>query len=131
MIDSGASTTVITHRAAAKAGMNIDAPGVEQAVATAGMAVERSRRSWNVTPDTCKIGARPVDNADVDVIDADEFDVDVLLGADFLRAHRVLFAMSQGKLYYPTSVAMRLADGAASNPGCDQEADAGNRPTPR
>jgi hypothetical protein len=77
-----------------------------------------------VTLDKLQIGRETISNADVGVIDTNDLDVDLLLGADFLRSHRVMFAMSQKKLYLPMSEATHLASGAASNPGCSR------KPTP-
>jgi clan AA aspartic protease (TIGR02281 family) len=125
IIDSGTSTTVITHRAAEKAGLKMNAPGVEQAVATAGVGLKRIAR-WNATLGTLQIGRETIENADVGVIAADDFDADVILGADFLRSHRVLFAMSQKKLYISYVGGDALGQWRRIEPWLQQEADAGN-----
>ncbi|MEW6164924.1 MAG: pepsin/retropepsin-like aspartic protease family protein, partial [Pseudomonadota bacterium] len=97
MIDTGAATTSITLRAARRAGLKLDAPGVTRAGVSYGIG-ERKPARWRTSFDTFQIGNETVNNAEIAVIDY-ESEVDVLLGDDFLRAHRVLFAMSQKKLY--------------------------------
>lgn len=97
MIDSGASVTTITKRAAYRAGIDLGGSNAKRVADSHGVGRE-SVASWIVRADTFKIGDATVHDPEFDVIDT-QLSVDVLLGVDFLRAHRVLFAMSQGKLY--------------------------------
>lgn len=53
-------------------------------------------------------------------------DIDLLLGADFLRAHRVLFAMSQRKLYISYIGGEPLGQRRGLEPWIQKEAEAGN-----
>lgn len=76
--------------------------------------------------DTLQLGAETIRNARVGVIDADLHDIDVLLGVDFLRSHRVLFAMSQKKLYISYIGGEPLGQRRGIEPWVQQEADGGN-----
>lgn len=125
VIDSGAETTVITRQAAELAGIKLDAAGVERAPDAVGIG-KRSVPLWNATLGTLEIGREKIHHARVGVIDTDHLDIDVLLGADFLRAHRVLFAMSQRKLYFTYVGGEPLGQRNRIEPWMQQEADAGN-----
>lgn len=124
MIDSGASVTTITKGAARRAGIDLDGPQAQR-MGTAHGIGRQSVASWIVTADTFKVGDATVHNPEFDVVDA-QLSVDVLLGADFLRAHRVLFAMSQGKLYVSYLGGAPFDARREVRPWMRQEADAGN-----
>ena len=85
----------------------------------------RSVASWIVKADTFKVGDATVHDPEFDVIDT-QLSVDVLLGADFLRAHRVLFAMSQGKLYVSYLGGEPFDARRDVRPWMRREAEAGN-----
>lgn len=122
IIDSGSSSSTITLGAAKRAGLKLDASGVGDISGVGGERVAH----WTAMFNTLQIGAETIRNAEIGVIDARHPDVDILLGADFLRSHRVLFAMSQKKLYFsyiggePLSVRHRI------EPWVQREADLGN-----
>ncbi|KQQ87426.1 retroviral-like aspartic protease family protein [Massilia sp. Leaf139] len=97
MIDTGSGSTVIGLAAARRAGLQLNAPGVTRVHDSIGIGAGRVAR-WSTSFATFQIGDEVVRNAQVGVIDWDGH-VDILLGADFLRAHRVLIAMSQRKIY--------------------------------
>ena len=125
IIDSGASATVVTLRAAKRAGLKLDAPGVERAGYTVGVGDAKVAR-WVTVFDTLQLGEETIRNAHVGVIDADLYDIDLLLGADFLRSHRVLFAMSQEKLYVSYVGGEPLGQRRGIEAWVQQEADGGN-----
>ena len=124
MIDSGASVTTITKRAAYRAGVALDGPHARRVANSHGVG-RQSTASWIVKADTFKVGDATVHDPEFDVIDA-QLSVDVLLGADFLRAHRVLFAMSQGKLYVSYLGGAPFDSRREVRPWMRQEAEAGN-----
>jgi len=124
MIDTGAATTVIGMKAAQRAGLKLDAPGVTRLSDTAGIGANKVAR-WSTSFDTFQIGEETVRNAEVGVIDWDAR-VDVLLGTDFLRAHRVLFAMSQQKIYLSYIGGEPFGQRRTLEPWIVQEAEAGN-----
>jgi TPR repeat protein len=74
-----------------------------------------------------EIGGETIKDAELGVIDVQsEVEADLLLGQDFLRAHRVLFAMSQRKVYIAYLGGDVFTRGAKLEPWMQQEADNGN-----
>ncbi|HAK90315.1 hypothetical protein DNF23_21580 [Pseudomonas syringae pv. pisi] len=124
MIDSGASITTITRRAAHRAGIDLDGPRAQR-VANAHGVGKQSVGAWIARADTFRIGDATVHDPEFDVIDS-QLSVDVLLGVDFLRTHRVLFAMSQGKLYVSYLGGQPFDSRREVRPWMRQEAEAGN-----
>jgi len=103
MIDTGASGTVMTLEAAKRIGIDVKAPDArllgEGSGIGIGIGAKRIAR-WSVPVQSFEIGTEKVGNVRLGVIDSQsEYMPDLLLGQDFLRAHHVLFAMSQQKLY--------------------------------
>ena len=100
ILDSGAAGSSITAAAAKRAGVRTDAPGVVKASSAMGVGPRRVGR-WLARFDTFRIGDETIRNASIDIRESlsNLNGVDVLLGADFLRAHRVLFALSQRRVY--------------------------------
>ena len=125
MIDSGAATSALTREGAERAGVNLDGEGVTRLQDVVGIG-NKSVARWNVKPALVEIGRIAIRDADIGVLDADGLDVDLLLGADFLRAHRVLFAMSQQKLYISYLGGHPFGQRGGIAPWLQQEADAGN-----
>jgi predicted aspartyl protease len=124
-IDSGAGATVVTLDAARRAGLKLDAPGVERVGYSVGLGDAPVAR-WATVFDTLQLGAETIRNARVGVIDSGLYDKDIVLGADFLRSHRVLFAMSQEKLYISYVGGEALGQRRGIEPWMQQEADSGN-----
>lgn len=125
VIDSGADTTVITRRVAERIGIKLDAPGSRRI----GYAVGGGKRSvarWIATLEKLQIGRETISGAEVGVIDTAYMDIDMLLGADFLRAHRVLFANSQNKLYFTYVGGEPLGQRRSVEAWMQKEADSGN-----
>jgi clan AA aspartic protease (TIGR02281 family) len=124
MIDTGATTTVIGLNAAKRAGLKLGSPGVTRQGETSGLGNGRAAL-WKTSFDTFQIGEETVKNAEIGVIDWDG-NVDILLGDDFLRAHRVLFAMSQRKIYLSYVGGEPFGQRDKLEPWIEQEAEAGN-----
>lgn len=116
-LDSGATETGVSPSAAQSAGIAVDElPGKGEQVHGLGAHTITSRP---VTFTSFKLGEEQIKNARIDVADIfgaqyeeetsgsklfHRFDGPVmLLGADFLNAHRVLIANSQNKLYFTYS----------------------------
>jgi len=124
MIDSGASVTTITKSAAYRAGIDLNGPNAKRVANSHGVG-RQSVASWIVKADTFKVGDATVHDPEFDVSEA-QLSVDVLLGVDFLRSHRVLFAMSQGKLYVSYLGGEPFDARRDVRPWMRQEAEAGN-----
>ncbi|KQQ87427.1 aspartyl protease family protein [Massilia sp. Leaf139] len=124
MIDTGAASTVIGRKAAERAGLKLDGSGATRLGDSAGIGAERVAH-WSATVETFQIAEETVKNAEIGVLDWDG-GVDILLGADFLRAHRVLFAMSQQKIYLSYIGGDPFGQRRKLEPWLQQEADAGN-----
>jgi len=123
-IDTGAATSSILRDAAKAAGIEVELPDLPSHHST-GVGT-RKAPTWMVTARTFQIGAETVQNAELAVVDMRNHGVDVILGADFLRAHRVLFAMSQQRLYFSYVGGEPFGQRRKLEPWIKAEADAGN-----
>ncbi len=97
--DSGAYTSVLSLRAAARAGIKTDSPGVVEA--GYGSGIGRSLvKTYIATASSFKIGdSEEIKNARLRIQDLDLVDTDMLLGSDFFVSHHIFVANSQRKLY--------------------------------
>ncbi len=114
-LDSGASTSVLNKSDAARLGVTPETPGVV-AVGSGGGLGARSVESWTGPFESVAIGNESIKDTTIRFADLwrdatytpigshvpqkVESTAAMLLGADFLRAHRVLVAHSQRKLYF-------------------------------
>lgn len=101
ILDTGAPRSVVYRHAAEKAGIKLDAAGVRQGRKVGGIG-DGHVDSWFATFDSFAIGRESMKQVELQVLDASSRGrgaVDVILGVDFLRVHRILFAMSQDRLY--------------------------------
>jgi predicted aspartyl protease len=100
VIDSGAHHTALTLDAARRLGIDLNGPGVRRLGTIGGIGTERAPL-WSLHTKSIEVGAEAIANADIGIIDSQgSTNTELYLGQDFLRAHRVLFAMSQNKLYF-------------------------------
>ena len=116
VLDSGAPHSVLDKAAAARVGIGAESPGIAPFGQTAGVG-SASVQVWIAPIRSFVIGDEAID--DTRILFADlfkdatyttryasrlqqkiEFLPEMLLGADFLRAHRVYVAHSQRKLYF-------------------------------
>jgi tetratricopeptide (TPR) repeat protein/predicted aspartyl protease len=97
--DTGAETSVLSLRAAARAGIKTDSPGVVEA--GYGIGLGRGMvKSYLATASSFKIGdGEEIKNARLRIQDLDLVDADMLLGSDFFVSHHIFVANSQHKLY--------------------------------
>jgi predicted aspartyl protease len=103
MIDTGATGTTMTRAAAERAGIRVGTPDVAK-IGTATGIGEARIDVWQARVDNFTIGSETIKNAHLGIRDnapqgTTVGSPDILLGADFLRAHRVLIAMSQHRFY--------------------------------
>ncbi|MGZ5787725.1 MAG: retroviral-like aspartic protease family protein [Ramlibacter sp.] len=126
MIDSGAQTTAIMSSAARRAGLKLDAPGSAKLGYSEGIGTDRVAR-WSTIVERMQIGGEQVEHAEIAVLETSPVSgIEVLLGDDWLRAHRVLFAMSQRKLYVSYLGGEPFKPRTSLEPWLVQEAEAGN-----
>jgi len=97
--DTGASTSVLTLRAAERAGVKPDSPGVTAGGNSYG-AGSGMVQTWIAPFASFKIGDEEVHNTRLRIGAYKLPDVDMLLGADFFLSHRVYIADSQDKVYF-------------------------------
>jgi predicted aspartyl protease len=129
IIDSGASHSFVFVDAAHKAGVDIGSPGTLKAGDAVGVGSERLAQ-WRAVFKTFAIGGEIIRDAELGISatpDSGRMHADILLGADFLRAHRVLFAMSQKRLYIGYLGGEIFNRGQVGiEPWLQKEADGGN-----
>ena len=125
IIDTGAAATTISLAAAKRTGLKLDAPGVTRAGHVVGVGDDKVA-FWHTAFKTFQIGEEVIQNADIGVIDRQGSDVDILLGDDFLRSHRVLIAMSQRKIYFSYVGGQPFEQRRKLESWIQEEADAGN-----
>jgi predicted aspartyl protease len=107
MLDSGAALSVLNKPAAASAGVTPETPGVTSAGKSRGLGAN-TIDTWIGPFQSFVVGDEIVRDTTIRFADmwaGLRFEVQqqqpmMLLGADFLRAHRVLVAHSQRKLYF-------------------------------
>jgi tetratricopeptide (TPR) repeat protein len=98
MFDSGASHSMLSLKAAARAGIKPDSPGVVSGGLSSGIG-DHQIESWLARFDSLDLGGEEIKNARLRIADIDLPGADMLLGADFFLSHRIYFASSQQKIY--------------------------------
>jgi predicted aspartyl protease len=133
-LDSGASASVLSKPDAARLGVTPESPGVVSTACVTDGDSKRTLDSWVGQFESFAIGNERIRNPTIRFADLwkrmaytetgsrlpNRFAglPDMLLGADFLRAHRVLVARSQRKMYF-TYAGGTVFPGAPSKP-CNQ-----------
>jgi tetratricopeptide (TPR) repeat protein len=99
MFDSGAYTSVLSLRAASRAGIQPDSPGVVEAGYSGGIG-RAMVKNYIVTASSFKIGdGEEIQNARLRIADIDVAGADMLLGSDFFVSHHIFVSNSQRRLY--------------------------------
>jgi len=99
LFDTGAGTSFITQRAAARAGVKVTDPGARYVGHSRGLDSDHIK-TWVAPFASVKIGDEEIKNTQLAIGDSEASDFDILIGADFFLAHHVYVANSQGKLYF-------------------------------
>lgn len=128
MLDSGASGTVISLSLAERAGITPKSPGVQPSHCHAGLGADVVR-SWVAPFDTFSIGDETIRDARLPIMEFDRMPygregADLLVGTDFLRAHRVFVARHQGKAYFTYTGGQVFPN--APDADCDERLRRGN-----
>ncbi len=131
MFDTGATASVITLKAAARAGVTPGMPGVVEAGYETGVGGQRVK-TYLASFASFKIGDNEeIKNARLRIGDVVMPRADMLLGADFFLSHHLYVANSQHRLYLTYNggpvfnLAPRSVDVEALRAGGDHLADAG------
>ena len=111
LLDTGAMHSVLDLDAAARIGLTPDSAGVEKIGESAGVG-EQKMTVWRAPIDSFEIGDEAIRKTRIQIADLlgaarrgagprlTMSEPDILLGADFMRAHHLLFARSQRRLYF-------------------------------
>jgi tetratricopeptide (TPR) repeat protein/predicted aspartyl protease len=102
LFDTGSSRTILSLRAAERAGITPESPGVVPAGMTTGLG-RNMVRVWSAPVDKFEIGGETIEHTRVLIGDIGlppELGADMLLGSDFFLAHHIYVAYSQNKLYF-------------------------------
>jgi tetratricopeptide (TPR) repeat protein len=109
VFDTGAAETVLTLKAAARAGVHPGDPGVEKSGWETGIG-RHVTQGWTGRFKLLKIGNEELHNVRLRFADlGPSFDNDMLLGADWFVSHRLYVANSQHRIYF-TYTGGRLFD---------------------
>jgi len=99
LFDTGAGTSLLSLRAAARMGIKPDSPGVVSGGASYG--IGKDTFATYIAPiSSFKIGSEEIKNTRIRIGDVDLADADMLIGADFFLSHHIYVANSQHKLYF-------------------------------
>jgi tetratricopeptide (TPR) repeat protein len=103
MFDSGATSSMLTLRAAERAGFDPKGADVQSRGLVRGVGAE-AVNGWIGTFASFEIGDDQIRNARLHIADTQFIlGVDMLLGDDFFLSHRIYIATSQDKLYFTSN----------------------------
>ena len=97
--DTGASTSILDIRAAARAGVTAQSAGAVPGGDVYGVGPSYVK-TWVVPVASVKIGEEETRNTRLRIGDISTSGADMLLGADFFLTHHVYFSSSQHKIYF-------------------------------
>jgi tetratricopeptide (TPR) repeat protein/predicted aspartyl protease len=131
VFDTGAPSSYLTVKAAAKAGITLGSPGVVPAGYGGG--IGRSQVANYLAPvASFKIGDEEVRNTRLRLGDTELQGADMLIGADFFLSHHIYVANSQHKLYftYNGGPVFNLNNAVAASPQSPPNVPAADASTP-
>ncbi len=100
MIDSGSTHSVLSLKAAVRAGFKPEDPAAISGGGVRGFG-PRMRDSWLARFDLLDLGGEQIKHSLLRVIDFDFWGhIDLVLGSDFLLSHRLFVANSQHRIYF-------------------------------
>jgi predicted aspartyl protease/tetratricopeptide (TPR) repeat protein len=99
IVDSGASSSVVALSFAEKLGITRETAGVVPSGCASGIGAEIVG-SWVARFDSLDIAGQTVRDPRLHVAELTEVSLEVILGTDFLRAHRMLVSRTQRKVYF-------------------------------
>ena len=100
VLDSGATATLLSRRAAVRAGIDLNAPDVAASSSSIGIG-GRPVRTWTAKVEAFSVGTETIQHSQMQIIDGDMGgNTDMLLGVDFLLAHHMFIANSKKVAYF-------------------------------
>jgi tetratricopeptide (TPR) repeat protein len=99
LLDTGAATSVISERAAARAGVTSSDPNVTTLGRSGGIG-QKTLPVWLASFKSFKIGGEEIKNTKMMFGGLALENADMLLGADFFLSHHILVSSSQQKIYF-------------------------------
>ncbi len=99
VFDTGAPLSMLSLRAAERAGVRPTDPGVIPDGYLAGVG-SSAARTWIAPFDDFKLGGEEIRHTHLRIADVGDTGVDMYIGADFFLAHHVYVANSQHRLYF-------------------------------
>ena len=100
LFDTGSPYSALTADAAARAGVHPGDPGVTQTHASHGLNGKVGLDSWVAGFNDITIGGETIEKPRLEFILKHNYSADMILGADFFLAHRVLISKDQHRLYF-------------------------------
>ena len=123
LLDTGATGSFVSTEGASRAGVKPDtADGAGRETYGFGKKIVKMH---DATFKTFSLGSETIQNAHLEILEHKSDGFDVILGTDFMRAHRILFAVSQMKMYF-SYIGGEPFNNEQSNHWIELEADAGN-----
>lgn len=130
LFDSGAFRSLLSLKAAARAGVKVDSPGVVEGGLTSGVG-QHMVMSYIAPFASFKFAdGEEIKNARLRVADIDVGIADMLIGADFFLSHRIFVANTQDKLYFTYNGGPVFDLRATSKPAAADQAPAASAKTP-
>ena len=104
LLDSGAASSVVSLHFASRLGITPKTPGVQPASCVMGLGSD-AMSAWVAPFDSISVGGETIRDAKLRIVDLERLSygregADLILGTDFLRAHRVLVSRHQDKVYF-------------------------------
>ncbi len=99
VFDTGAAYSLLTLRAAERAGMTPDSAGAVKAGLIGGLGA-KTEQTWIAPVASFKIGDEEVKQTKLRFGDVSLPEADMMIGTDFFLSHRIYVASSQRKLYF-------------------------------
>ncbi|MDB5669709.1 MAG: hypothetical protein JWO25_668 [Alphaproteobacteria bacterium] len=99
LFDTGVERTMLTRKAAERAGVKPGDPGVERAGFSRGLGREISN-AWSAPFASVKIGKEEIHNVRLRIADTELGDNDMLLGSDFFISHRVYVDNASDRIFF-------------------------------
>lgn len=130
LLDSGAGATVLSRSAAERVGIDLNAPDVKAGGHTSGIGAKLVK-TWIARVDSFSVGTEIIQHSQMQIIDETLDDADLVLGVDFLLAHRMFIANRVGKAYfsYNGSRVFSFAAAPSSSDKSDVDTSADNQGT--